>query len=231
MSATAAYDPRLGVTRIRQIIASRVKIDFIQRPIEHATRRGNELDLPVEVNRVPGANRKVHGDRRREHSRDAALGKKRTLVDGYGQVLGLVGSSATSIVDPKLLLESEALQVSDRPDIQALPPRFTSPARLWFRYMDASGDIVDATPDKSPVCGYLMPDHLDGALEFFDADGNNLGVVRPDPQAGVLWEEAPGQPSTVGQSPSRAIPNQFLAGIAQGLLLSLIHISEPTRPY
>jgi len=140
------------------------------------------------------------------------------LVDGYGQVLDLVGSSATSTVDPKLLLESEALQVSGRPDIQALPPRFTSPARLWFRYMDASGDIVDATPDKSPVCGYLMPDHLDGALEFFDADGNNLGVVRPDPQAGVLWEEAPGQPSTVGQSPSRAIPNQFLAGIAQGLL-------------
>ena len=33
-----------------------------------------------------------------------------------------------------------------------------------------------------------------------------------------MWEEAPGRPSTVGQSPARAIPNQFAAGIAQGLL-------------
>jgi hypothetical protein len=63
-----------------------------------------------------------------------------------------------------------------------------------------------------------MPNHLDGDLEFFDADGQNLGVVRPDPAAGVLWEDAPGRPSTVGQQPARAIGNSFLAGIAQGLL-------------
>ncbi len=70
----------------------------------------------------------------------------------------------------------------------------------------------------SPVCGYLVPNHLDGDLEFFDDTGQNLGDVRPDPVAGIVWEDAPGVPSTVGQTPERAIPNQYLAGIARGLL-------------
>jgi hypothetical protein len=55
-------------------------------------------------------------------------------------------------------------------------------------------------------------------MEFFDAAGTNLGVVRPDPAAGVVWEEAPGQASTLGKSPARAISNPFLGGIAQGLI-------------
>jgi hypothetical protein len=63
-----------------------------------------------------------------------------------------------------------------------------------------------------------MPNHLDGDLEYFGADGSNLGDVRPDPQAGIVWEDAPGVPSTIGQSPDRAIPNAFVAGIANGLL-------------
>src|SRR6185437_8979513 len=66
----------------------------------------------------------------------------------------------------------------------------------------------------SPVCGYLMPNHLDAALEFFDVDGTNLGFVRPQDGKTIGWEEAPGQPSTVGQDPARAIPNGFSAGIA-----------------
>src|SRR5262249_1903983 len=42
--------------------------------------------------------------------------------------------------------------------------------------------------------------------------------VRPDAGAGIVWEAAPGRPSTVGQSPARAVPNPFHAGIAQGLI-------------
>jgi hypothetical protein len=110
------------------------------------------------------------------------------------------------------------MQVPRRGDLQAMPPRFTSPSRLWLRFMDATGGAQEASSTVSPVCGYLMPNHLDGDLEFFDVDGQNLGVVRPDPAAGVVWEDAPGRPSTVGQLPSRAIDNSFLAGIAQGLL-------------
>jgi hypothetical protein len=140
------------------------------------------------------------------------------LVDGYGQFLDLVGSSDTAILNSAQLIESEPLQTPGRPELLALPTRFTSPARLWFRYMAADGSEAEADANTSPVCGFLMPNHLDGDLEFFGADGSNLGFVRPDPQAGIVWEDAPGVQSTVGQTPARAIPNKFSAGVAQGLL-------------
>jgi hypothetical protein len=140
------------------------------------------------------------------------------LVDCFGQFLDLAGSSDTTLVDPSQIIESEPLQVDNAPGILAIPPRFTSPSRLWFRFMAADGSENEANDDVSPVCGYLMPNHLDGDLEFFGADGSNLGDVRPDPQAGIVWEDAPGVPSTVGQSPDRAIPNTFVASIANGLL-------------
>jgi hypothetical protein len=140
------------------------------------------------------------------------------LVDCFGQFLDLAGSSDTANIDLSQLIESEPLQVPQNTGMVALPPRFTSPGRLWFRYMSADGTETEANDTVSPVCGFLVPNHLDGDLEFFDAAGTNLGVVRPDPDAGIVWEEAPGQPSTVGQSPERAIPNTFAAGIARGLL-------------
>lgn len=140
------------------------------------------------------------------------------LVDCFGQFLNLAGSSDITNVDLTQLIESDPVEVTQNPGIVAIPPRFTSPSRLWFRYMAADGSENEANDTISPVCGYLVPNHLDGDLEFFDDAGTNLGVVRPDPQAGIVWEEAPGQPSTVGQSPERAIPNSFASGIAQGLL-------------
>jgi len=140
------------------------------------------------------------------------------LVDGYGQFLDLVGSSDTAILNSADLIEAASLQTPGRPELLAMPPRFTSPARLWFRYMAADGSPNEANATISPVCGFLMPNHLDGDLEFFDATGANLGFVRPDPRAGVIWEDAPGVPSTVGHSPALAIPNSYAAGVAEGLL-------------
>ena len=141
------------------------------------------------------------------------------LVDGYGQFLDLAGSSDSLFINSLDFIESEPVQTPARPELLALPPRFTSPSRLWFRYMAADGTPVEADSSTSPVCGFLMPNHLDGDLEFFDPAGANLGFVRPDPQAGVIWDAAPGVPATVGQTPQRAIPNEFAAGIAQGLFL------------
>jgi hypothetical protein len=140
------------------------------------------------------------------------------LVDCFGQFLDLAGSGDETIVTPRQLIEVEPISVTSRPDIAALPPRFISPSRLWFRLMDADTGSTEAKPDVAPVCGFILPNHLDGDMEFFDAAGVNLGVVRPEPGAGVIWEDAPGLPSTLGASPARAIPNGFLAGVAQGLL-------------
>ena len=133
------------------------------------------------------------------------------LVDGFGQFVDLAGSSDQQDVDPSQIITTGPAAVPEAPGIAALPPRFTSPARLWFRYLESTDDTQDATASTSPVCGYVLPNHLDGAVEFFDDQGSNLGEVRPDPQAGIVWDEAPGTPATVGTDPQRAIPNPKLA--------------------
>ena len=146
------------------------------------------------------------------------------LVDGFGQFIDLLQSPQAGTATAAAIVKSDPMTVPGHDDLVLLPPRFTAPARLWFRYLDSGGSGQEATSDPkggntvSPVCGYLMPNHLDGALEFFDAEGLNLGFVRPQDDKTILWEEAPGQPSTVGQNPERAIDNPFSAGIATALI-------------
>ncbi|HKD78090.1 MAG TPA: hypothetical protein VKH81_00245 [Candidatus Angelobacter sp.] len=140
------------------------------------------------------------------------------LVDGFGQFVDLAGSSDAANVDLTQILTTGPAAVPNEPGIAALPPRFTSPARIWLRYLNATDDTQDATTSAPPVCGYLVPNHIDGALEFFDNQGANLGIVRPDAQAGIVWEDAPGTPSTVGTDPAHAVSDARLAGIAQGLI-------------
>lgn len=90
-----------------------------------------------------------------------------------------------------------------------LPPRICQPARLMFRLLDAGqNDLRDADPSTSPICGWCMPDHVDEALEFYDAHGDNVGQLRIVPpgnpreisQSGfeVEWEGVPGPSGTWG---------------------------------
>jgi len=140
------------------------------------------------------------------------------LVDCFGQVLDLAGSNAATPARMQDIVRSEPLTVAARPDLLELAPRFTAPSRLWFRFVSAADDAVDAGDAATPLCGFVLPNHLDGDLQFANADGRGLGAVRFDRTAGVLWEDSPGQPTSVGKSPSVAVDNRHLGGIAQGLL-------------
>lgn len=144
--------------------------------------------------------------------------RRMRLVDCYGQIVDLVGSDSNQLADMERIIKSEPLTVADRPDLIELAPRFTSPTRSWFRFVSASDDTVYADDDVTALCGFVLPNHLDGDLQFFAADGSSLGAVLPRPEAGVVWEDAPGRPSTVGGSPLRAIGNAHLGGVAQGLV-------------
>jgi hypothetical protein len=141
------------------------------------------------------------------------------LVDSFGQFVDLAGSSNTSPADLKRIATTSAVATPNQPGIGALPPRFTAPARLWFRFLSADDDTVAADDNHSPVCGYLMPNHIDHGLEFFDSDGTNVGVVRgTDDDRRLVWEGAPGRPSSVGQDPRRALANPHAADLATSLL-------------
>ncbi len=144
------------------------------------------------------------------------------LVDGFGQYLVLTGTgeTLTGPADPSRLVLGETVRSTGTAGLAVLTPRFTAPARLLLRWADATLDAVG--PGANPVCGYVMPDHLDGGLEFFAADGTNLGNLRadehPDRSGALLWEQAPGSPTTVGRPPSLDVANPFLRGLAEGLL-------------
>ena len=134
------------------------------------------------------------------------------LVDGFGQFVDLVGESGSATVTVAETLRDETTQGV------RLPPRIIAPARLWLRYADGSGGDALASADVSPVAGYLLPNHLDGALEIFDADGTSRGALRPSDDGGVVFEAAPGIATRLGARPADAIGNAALAAIAEGLI-------------
>ena len=138
------------------------------------------------------------------------------VVDAFGRYLDL-DAELTSLTRADTLVGDRA------PDFAApaaappaqLPPRFTAPARLQLRFLDAADDDAEARVDESsafvagnPVAGWLLPDHADDALEFFDAEGSPLGqLFHRGVGSDVTWEGAPGKPGPLG-----AGPNVDLAG-------------------
>jgi hypothetical protein len=140
------------------------------------------------------------------------------LVDGFGQYLDL-------IIDGKPaaggLLVSAATSVP-APSVMGLAPRFTAPARATFRWMDGAWPggtpLAEADYQTSPLCGFLLPNHLEGSLEFFNADGSSAGSLVPQPDGRDVWQDAPGAPSAAGQLPSRALASPFAAALAQGVI-------------
>ncbi len=138
------------------------------------------------------------------------------LVDGFGQFVDLCGSNASNPAQGYLV--SDPMSVPNQHGLLALPPRFSAPTRAWFRYLSADQRGVEADYQTSPVCGFLMPNHLDGALEFFNADGSGAGVLQPDQQGRVTWQSAPGLPSTAGQNPASTLSNRYIAQLANSLV-------------
>jgi hypothetical protein len=144
------------------------------------------------------------------------------LVDGFGQYVDLMApvGATPGPADERNLVLGATVRRTQTSGRTVLTPRFTAPARLLMRWADATLDT--STTAANPVCGYVLPDHLDGGLEFFAADGTNLGNLRadehPERLGALLWEDAPGSPTTVGRSPGLEVANTLLRGVAQGLL-------------
>jgi hypothetical protein len=138
------------------------------------------------------------------------------LVDGFGQYVNLCGSDATHAAEG--ILVSGPLGVAGEPQVAAMPPRFTAATRATLRYMSALSDAAEATATTSPVCGFVMPNHLDGSLEFFDASGAGAGTLQPSDDGRVIWQDAPGTATTAGQDPARSLDNAHAAAFASALV-------------
>jgi len=104
------------------------------------------------------------------------------MIDRYGR---------TNTWQPTTIRTGKAMRPdgSGSFDRAVLPVRFAQPARLNFRWLSAAdGDIeTNAHPATSPVCGWLVPNALDGSVLVYARSGDLLGSVVH----GGVWTPAP----------------------------------------
>lgn len=124
------------------------------------------------------------------------------LVDAFGRTV----SVPEAVLD--LTRSTLELEVAEEPRTLTLRPRIQNAARWLWRLVDpgqpagtpfeelneAYVDQVDPTLAVNPVAGFLLPDHIDEAVEAFEVAGRPIGQVGHDPISGaVTWEPAPGR--------------------------------------
>jgi hypothetical protein len=109
------------------------------------------------------------------------------LVDTFGQVKKL---------DVKKLVTSQPLTASDG-TLVSLPPRLVQPARVNFRWLaaDRNEQEMNDHPATTPICGWVLANHLDDSVMIYDNRGKALGsLVKKYEGSGpvVVWLPAPG---------------------------------------
>lgn len=109
------------------------------------------------------------------------------IVDVFGQRMQL------KVPDGKDVLNCmPSYELSPNPNDKAnsckafLPPRILTPTRLNFNFISSSfdsnsgecSDFVDLLPQPttSPILGWIVPNHLDNALFFYDSNGAAIGA-------------------------------------------------------
>ncbi|HBF35137.1 TPA: hypothetical protein DDW35_11310, partial [Candidatus Sumerlaeota bacterium] len=111
------------------------------------------------------------------------------IVDVFGQRMQLLTDTHTSDgslqVIPCMNFAPQSTDTINTGKIY-LPPRILAPSRLWFRWLSADftpdvpgidSDFVETNthPATSPVCGWILPNHLDNNLFFYDSTGLPIG--------------------------------------------------------
>ena len=110
------------------------------------------------------------------------------LVDTFGRIRKL---------DATNFITSEPLADNSDQSLVSLPPRLVQPARINFRWLAADRDEQEMNdhPATTPICGWVLANHLDNSLMIYDSRGKALGsLVKKDvnEKPEVIWMDAPG---------------------------------------
>jgi hypothetical protein len=154
------------------------------------------------------------------------------LVDSFGQIWR--GKDPAFGEDSPLsnVYWSEALTTPaaiDKAETYGqLVPRFQQEVRPDPVFLQSDNDDIhsNSADQTSPICGWVMSNHLDSSLMVFDAAGNNLGAVikvqrqqengTTSPQFSIRWDAVPGSNTPLGARPK--LPNAHLQGFILDLL-------------
>ena len=141
------------------------------------------------------------------------------VVDAFGQFHDVSDNRRDNAI------KAADMRSSAHPELVRLPPRIVQPSRLMFRMLNAQDDQLDATKNNTPICGWILPDHLDEALETYDASGENQGQIQwrkprvADPRdARLEWQGVPGKPGPFGGMPQLGTSQRHLQDFLDGLL-------------
>lgn len=135
------------------------------------------------------------------------------VVDAFGQFVSL---SDDALANPTV---STQLASAIEGHVQ-LRPRLSQHARLLLSFVSAANDAVVTGPDPAttPVCGWLVVNHLDQSLLLSSASGAVLGKLRLDArQQQVLWDPDPVLGSAEG-APARPIADPHLGALQAAVL-------------
>ena len=109
------------------------------------------------------------------------------------------------------------------PEILYFPPRLAAPNKLIFRWLSASSiplEEMNIHPASSPVCGWLLPNHLDGSFFIYNSLGKALGIMFLNGnETEIMWQSAPGNNDTINQPVSEVFQyeNPQLSALANSL--------------
>ncbi|MEO0534181.1 MAG: hypothetical protein AAF215_09970 [Cyanobacteria bacterium P01_A01_bin.123] len=109
------------------------------------------------------------------------------LVDTFGQVKNL----DWQVDSDEYVIKPESMKAAENSRIK-LPPRFVQPTRINFRWLSANdADNRETTddPNTTPICGWILPNNLNGGLTFYDNAGQALGVININGE----WDDVPGE--------------------------------------
>lgn len=154
------------------------------------------------------------------------------LVDSFGQILpgksNLLGKNdpINDIIWSDSMTTSSPNFGGETKTYGQLPPRLSQDAMMYTRLLQRDNDAIpsNSSDRTSPICGWVMPNHLDDSLMVFDADGKSLGevikvrreVTGEENSLTIRWDAAPGTNSQLGAAPD--IENVHLSNFVNNLL-------------
>jgi hypothetical protein len=144
------------------------------------------------------------------------------VIDAFGQCHSISLESGSEPIPAQGMVPFTAPEGLPLGAIQ-LPPRVVQPSRLDFRWLanDNTGTDVEVADHPNAICGWLLPNHLDGGISVYDSGGQPLGELYPPPYG---WRPRPGDP---GNNPPPAQIGEIKNVALRDVLASISSHTEP----
>jgi hypothetical protein len=145
------------------------------------------------------------------------------VIDDFGQVFDPISAVGQTPASYHPVIGTGMVTPGNANLIQ-LPPRVTQSSRFTFNFVNGSGANNDSILENqmtNPLCGWMLPNHLDKALSLYTPDGELLGelLLTGNEQVKKLrWDNAPGKNVAVGTPLSAIIDNQYMLAFVEQLL-------------